>query len=156
MGASSSEGSSGTQRVPTCGCSSGRASSPATWRPPFLTGARGTLEWLYDAGVHVSLEEFKGYATAAAAGARPGSFSADDFDNPLAPGHYEARSGGSGGAARACSSSLDLLEHESAYHTLFFTAAGVGLRADRHLASGATGRGRHQDRADSGEAQMAR
>jgi hypothetical protein len=92
------------------------------------TGVEGTLERLHDAGVFVHLDEFKGRRPIE----RPGlelPVSAEDFDNPLTTRQYEARTGGSSGAARRILVDLDLLEHESAYHRLFYAAAGVGDRA---------------------------
>jgi hypothetical protein len=85
-------------------------------------GVDGTLERLYDAGVYVTLEEFKGYRPLG----RPGlelSVRPEDFDNPLTSRQYEARTGGSTSAARRILVDLDLVEHESAYHAMFFTAA---------------------------------
>ncbi len=87
-------------------------------------GLETTLEKLHDAGVRLSLEEFKGRSPIA----RPGldlDTHAGDFDNPLTRRHYAAQTGGSTGAARAVLVDLDLLEHESAYHALFLAAAGA-------------------------------
>jgi hypothetical protein len=98
-------------------------------------GLDGALERLYDAGVHVTLEEFKGRRPLVRPGlelpVRPG-----DFDNPLTARQYEAQTGGSTGAARPILVDLGLLEHESAYHALFFEAAGARERplAIWHLA----------------------
>ena len=114
-------------------------------------GVTGTLERLHDAGVYVTLEEFKGYRPLQ----RPGlelSVRAEDFDNPLTARHYEARTGGSTGAARRLLVDLDLLEHESSYHALFLAAAGAARPARGHLAPRATGRRGRQDRADPREA----
>ncbi|MDX6510960.1 MAG: hypothetical protein QOE36_464 [Gaiellaceae bacterium] len=87
-------------------------------------GLDATLERLYDAGVSVALEEFKGLRPVE----RPGlelHVRAADFENPLSARQYEAHTGGSSGAARPILIDLDLLEHESAYHALFFAAAGA-------------------------------
>jgi hypothetical protein len=81
-----------------------------------------TLERLYDAGIHVTLEEFKGLRPIL----RPGlevATKAEDFDNPVSARQYEARTGGSTGAPRRILVGLDLLEHESAYHAAFYDAA---------------------------------
>src|SRR5262245_38935784 len=62
-------------------------------------GLTPTLEALYDAGVHVTLEEFKGVRPIH----RPGldlDVRAGDFDNPLTAHQYIAETGGSTGAAR--------------------------------------------------------
>jgi hypothetical protein len=87
-------------------------------------GLDGSLERLHDAGVYVTLEEFKGLRPLR----RPGlevQVRAGDFDNPLTARQYEARTGGSTGAARPIRVDLDLLEHEAAYHALFFAGAGA-------------------------------
>ena len=85
-------------------------------------GLDATLGRLCDAGVSVSLDEFKGLRPLE----RPGlevPVRAVDFDNPLSAKQYEARTGGSTGPARPILIDLDLLEHETAYHALFFAAA---------------------------------
>lgn len=90
-------------------------------------GIEGTLELLHDAGVYVTLEEFKGLRLLE----RPGfelRVRPEDFDNPLNGPRYEARTGGSTGPARAILVDLDLLEYESVYHALCFDAAGVAGR----------------------------
>jgi hypothetical protein len=90
-------------------------------------GLEATLRQLYEAGVHVTLEEFKGRARLR----RPGlelELGPHDFDNPLAATHYEARTGGSNGPSRRILVDLSLLEHESAYHALFLGAAEVAQR----------------------------
>lgn len=90
-------------------------------------GIEGALERLHDAGVHVGLDEFKGRKPIE----RPGlafEVRAEDFDNPVTASQYEARTGGSSGAARRILVDLDLLEHECAYHALFTDAAGAAGR----------------------------
>jgi hypothetical protein len=85
-------------------------------------GVDGTLERLYEAGVYVTLDEFKGYRPMQ----RPGlelRVRAEDFDNPLPARRHEARTGGSTGSARPIFVDLDLIEHESAYHASFYAAA---------------------------------
>lgn len=84
-------------------------------------GIEPALAHLRDAGVHVTLDEFKGRRPIE----RPGlSIPAGDrqFDNPLAVEHFEASTGGSRGRPRRVSVDLDMLEHETAYHSLFRTA----------------------------------
>ena len=85
------------------------------------SGVEGTLERLHDAGVFVSLEEFKGLAPIRRAGLDL-VVTASDFDNPLSARQYEARTGGSVGAARKVYVGLDLLDHESSYHAGFWSA----------------------------------
>lgn len=92
-------------------------------------GLDRTLEKLYDAGVYLTLEEFKGWRPIR----RPGldvDVRAEDFDNPLTARQYEARTGGSTSSPRRILVDLNLLEHESAYHALFYEAA---LASDRAL-----------------------
>jgi hypothetical protein len=87
-------------------------------------GLEGALERLYDAGVFVAWDEFKGKRPLRRPGlelwVRP-----EHFDNPLRARHYEAQTGGSTGAARRILVDLDMLEHESAYHALFLAAEGA-------------------------------
>ena len=91
-------------------------------------GLDRTLEKLYDAGVYLTLEEFKGWRPIR----RPGldlDVRAEGFDNPLTTRQYEARTGGSTSAPRRILVDLSLLEHESAYHALFYEAAQASGRA---------------------------
>jgi hypothetical protein len=87
-------------------------------------GIEGTLEKLHDAGVSLSLNEFKGLEPIV----RPG-FSRlvhpREFDNPLNKAHYAYRSGGSRGVRRRLLIDLDHLAHESA--TEYRSADGAGL-----------------------------
>jgi len=90
-------------------------------------GLESTLERLHDAGVFVTLEEFKGRRPIC----RPGlelRVTASSFDNPLLAGHYETRTGGSGGAARSVRSGLDLIAHEALLHAEFDRARGLAGR----------------------------
>jgi len=87
-------------------------------------GIEGALERLYDAGVYVTLDEFKGRKPLE----RPGLYLAiqpEDFDNPLLARHYEARTGGSRGVGTRLLIDFDLLMHEAATHSLFLTAFAV-------------------------------
>lgn len=86
-------------------------------------GLEGTLERLHAAGVYIALEEFKGLRPVRRTGLEF-PVCAEDFDNPMAPGQYEARTGGSAGTPRRILVGLDLLDHESAYHALFYAALG--------------------------------
>jgi hypothetical protein len=91
-------------------------------------GLDATLERVCDAGVRLTLEEFKGWRPIQ----RPGLdmvTHAEDFDNPLTPGQYEVRTGGSTSAPRRIVVDLNLLAHESAYHALFYQAAGASDHA---------------------------
>jgi len=87
-------------------------------------GLDATLERLYDAGVYLTLEEFKGRQPLR----RPGlelPLRAEDFDNPLTARHYAAHTGGSTSTPRRILIDLGLLEHESAYHARFYARAGA-------------------------------
>lgn len=87
-------------------------------------GLEPALAQLYDAGVYVGQDEFKGRVPIV----RPGlelAVSPADFDNPLAVGHYEARTGGSRGEGRSMLLGFDLIEHDAAYHALFLDAFGL-------------------------------
>jgi hypothetical protein len=84
-------------------------------------GVEGTLERLYDAGVYVTLEEFKGRRPIE----RPGlhiPVRPRDFDNPLLERHYEGQTSGSRGVSRRIPIDFDLLTHESAYFHYFLSA----------------------------------
>jgi hypothetical protein len=80
-------------------------------------GVEGSLERLYDAGVHVTLDEFKGRTPIRGAGAPVASTA---FDNPFLTRHYEAQSSGSRSAGTRLMIDLDLLEHETCYDRVFF------------------------------------
>lgn len=87
-------------------------------------GLESALRQLRDAGVYVTLDEFKGRRPIE----RPGvsvPTSHKHFDNPLLAGHFRTASGGSRGVRRRMSVDLDLLDHEAAYHSLFRTAFGL-------------------------------
>jgi hypothetical protein len=90
-------------------------------------GLAEALAQLYDAGVYVSHDEFKGRVPIV----RPGlelHVEPADFDNPLAVGHYETRTGGSRGEGRPMVLGFDLIEHDTAYHALFLDAFGLWER----------------------------
>jgi hypothetical protein len=91
-------------------------------------GLDATLEKLYDAGVYLTVDEFKGRRSITRSGL-DWPVCAEDFDNPLMTRHYQARTGGSTGAPRRIPIDLNLLEHESAYHALFYASAGASDRA---------------------------
>ena len=75
-------------------------------------GLEATLAWLYDEGIYVTLDQFKGRRPIE----RPGlglPVRATDFDNPLLVHHYEASTGGSRGPGTRTLIDLDLLAHEA-------------------------------------------
>lgn len=81
-------------------------------------GVEGALERLYDAGVWVRLEEFKGRRPIQRNGSSL-EVCAEDFDNPLLKPQFEGRTGGSHGPARRLLLDLDLLTHDAACHYLY-------------------------------------
>lgn len=91
-------------------------------------GVESTLERLYDAGVHVLLDEFKCRRPIV----RPGGLHLEprlsDFDNPLLASAFEGRTGGSRGPGARLLIDFDLLEHEAAYASLFLEAFDAGDR----------------------------
>jgi hypothetical protein len=87
-------------------------------------GVEPTLDSLYEAGVHVSLEEFKGRVPIT----RPGlelPVRAEDFDNPLISAGFGALTGGTGGERRRLSVDLTGLGREGAYYRLLLDSFGV-------------------------------
>lgn len=90
-------------------------------------GVEGTLAQLYESGVYVTLDEFKGRQPIERSGlqlpVRP-----QDFDNPLLAKHYEGRSSGSRGSGTRVIIDLDLLTQEAAYLHYFLTAFNLGER----------------------------
>jgi hypothetical protein len=87
-------------------------------------GIEGTLDRMHDAGVHVTLDEFKGRRPIERAGLRV-STGGRAFDNPLLSSHYEARTSGSRGPGDRFIVDLDLLAHEAQYDRLFLEMFGL-------------------------------
>jgi hypothetical protein len=88
------------------------------------SGTEEALATLYEAGVHLTIDEFKGRVPIRRAGLDlPASHRG--FDNPLLLRHYEARTGGSRSAGNRINIDFDLLAHETAYHHLFLDAFGL-------------------------------
>jgi hypothetical protein len=90
-------------------------------------GVEGALEKIYDAGVYVTLNEFKGRQPIRRGGLHI-EIEPADFDNPLLRRHYEARTSGSRGMPRRILIDLDLLAHEAAYFQQFLTAFDLASR----------------------------
>lgn len=90
-------------------------------------GVEEALSKIYDAGVYLTLNEFKGRQPVR----RPGlEFPTEphDFDNPFLAKYYEARSSGSRSRGSRIIIDLDLLTHESAYFQLFLESFGLAER----------------------------
>jgi hypothetical protein len=85
-------------------------------------GLEGALERLYDEGIRIGLEEFKGQRPIV----RPGlevQAAPEDFDSPLlAPGRLAGETLGSRGVARRSLLDLPHLEQEAVYQWLFLEA----------------------------------
>lgn len=77
-------------------------------------GVEGALGKLYDAGVYVTLDQFKGRAPIERAGLTLHTASAD-FDSSILSSYFAAETGGSGGAPRRIRVDLDALGYEAAY-----------------------------------------
>ena len=79
------------------------------------------LRKLYEAGVYVTTDEFKGKKPIQ----RPGlehAVSHTDFDNPLITAHFEGKTGGTGGTRRRLLIDLGMLEHDAAAHYVFLNS----------------------------------
>jgi hypothetical protein len=90
-------------------------------------GVEPALARLYDAGVRVTLDEFKGKQPIV----RPGlelPLRPTAFDNALATVHLDRLTGGSRGARRYVPVDLRMLAHEAAHHRLFLDALGLAGR----------------------------
>lgn len=84
-------------------------------------GIEATLNHLYEKGVWVTLEEFKGRRALE----RPGlsrALAAADFDNPLITRHFSVQSGGSRGPRTLLFIDFAHIEHEAAQDRLFLEA----------------------------------
>jgi hypothetical protein len=81
-------------------------------------GIERMLDRLYDAGVHVTLDEFKGRRPIQR-GRLTVATEGRAFDNPLLTRHYEARTGGSRSPGTRFIVDLELLEHDAAYDEIF-------------------------------------
>jgi hypothetical protein len=84
-------------------------------------GVEDALGELYRAGVHVTLDEFKGRQPIRREGL---ALAVRDhaFDNPLLTAHFEGRTGGSRSAGTRAQIDLGLLAHESTSEQLFLKA----------------------------------
>ena len=90
-------------------------------------GIEGALGRLYQAGVHISLDEFKGALPVRRTGLEL-SVTAQDFDNPLLARHFEGETGGSRGAGRRLSFDFDLFTYDAASRVFFLDAFGIASR----------------------------
>ncbi|MEX2030936.1 MAG: hypothetical protein WD906_08190 [Anaerolineales bacterium] len=94
------------------------------------SGVEGALGKLFDAGIWLSLDEFKGRAPLKRSGLeRP--IHARDFDNPLLTRHFSLRTGGSRGPGTLLTIDLDYIRHEAADDRQFLESFNL---LDRPLA----------------------
>jgi hypothetical protein len=87
-------------------------------------GVDGTLERLYERGVYVTIEEFKGRVPIRRHRLEL-AVSPSDFDNPLARPIYGGTTGGSRGSARPLAVNFAWLEQFSAEYALIVEAFGL-------------------------------
>lgn len=90
-------------------------------------GIEGTLRFLYDSGVYVTADEFKGRSSIR----RPGfelSVTPEDFDNPLADRFIRGHTSGSSGRPVEVFTGFDLVTYESSHYASLFEAAGLSDR----------------------------
>jgi hypothetical protein len=87
-------------------------------------GIEAALEKLYDAGVYIRLDEFKGLRPIERSGLNL-IVKAEDFDNPLLRRDFEVATSGSTGRRRRLAIDLDLLVYEAAYDRLVEESHGV-------------------------------
>jgi phenylacetate-coenzyme A ligase PaaK-like adenylate-forming protein len=90
-------------------------------------GLEASLERLYEAGVYVTAEEFKGRRPIRRSGLEL-AVSASDFDNPLADASFEGHTSGSTGNATPVFIGFDLMEHDAAYYACLYSAFGIAQR----------------------------
>ena len=88
-------------------------------------GLEGALDRLFDAGVHLTVQELRGQQPLVRGGAELDG-RGKHFDNPLATTHYEGRTGGSRSAGTPVSVDLSRRVWHASYHALLLRAFGVG------------------------------
>jgi len=104
-------------------------------------GVESTLDRLYDEGIHITLDEFKGRAPIE----RPGlslPVSSAAFDSPILEGAMTFASGGSGGYRRRLRSAPASLRYEAAYNLLYeraVSAEGMPFAQWRPILPGSAG-----------------
>ncbi len=87
-------------------------------------GVEGALRALYQSGIHVSFEEFKGL-TPAIRGSQRFNFRSTDFDNPLITPHFYSSSGGSRGRPSRIIIDLDHYAQMAPHWAIWFAEHGV-------------------------------
>ena len=84
-------------------------------------GIEGALETLYDRGVYLSLDEFKGRKPIIRQGSKL-SVRPRDFDNPLSTKHFVSQTGGSRGTGSRIYLDLDHYSQDAVYDYFFINA----------------------------------
>ncbi|MBL0712267.1 MAG: hypothetical protein JJV98_01085 [Desulfosarcina sp.] len=84
-------------------------------------GVEGTLEALYDAGVYLSLDEFKSRTPIVRQGFELRT-QPRDFDNPLATAHFVSQTGGSRSSGKRIYLDLDHYTQDAVYDYFFLQA----------------------------------
>jgi hypothetical protein len=87
-------------------------------------GVEGALSRLFDAGVSVALDEFKGRAPIRRAGLEL-PLHARDFDNPLATRHFDLQTGGSRGRRTVLLIDFEYITHEAADDRQYLESFGL-------------------------------
>jgi hypothetical protein len=87
-------------------------------------GVEGALRALYQSGIHVSFEEFKGL-TPAVRGSQRFYFRSTDFDNPRITPHFYGSSGGSRGRPSRIIIDLDYYAQMAPHWAIWFAEHGV-------------------------------
>ena len=87
-------------------------------------GVDGALRALFQAGVYVSFEEFKGFSPAVR-GSQKFFFREGDFDNPLVRPHLYGRTSGSRGRPTRLKLDLELIAQMAPHWAVWFAAHGV-------------------------------
>jgi hypothetical protein len=87
-------------------------------------GIERTLDRLFEAGVYVELDEFKGRRPIRRSGLTI-EVAPESFDNPLLAWEFEVQSGGSSGPRRRMKVDLDLLVYDAACRYYYFAASGA-------------------------------
>jgi hypothetical protein len=87
-------------------------------------GVEGSLQRLHLAGVHLTLDEFKG-KRAIRRGSLEIAASPDAFDNRTLSAHFAARTGGSRSPGRGLLIDVDLLAHEACYESIALGQFGL-------------------------------
>src|SRR5262245_4084811 len=90
-------------------------------------GIEGALERMHDAGVHVSLDEFKGRRRIQRGSLTVGT-RGRAFDNPLLTSHFAGRTSGSRGAGARFVLDLEFVAHDAHYDVIFFDMFTLGVR----------------------------